>query len=70
MKQPGTAAQDQPVTGTVVASTEKRRCQHPPSAIVRSRDGERETCVDCGQFRHCILGERSSWLLPDTEFIP
>jgi len=41
-----------------------RVCKHPPSALVRSRDGERETCVDCGQFRYLMLGEVSSWLLP------
>jgi hypothetical protein len=70
VKQQKTASRAKPVPRTVVTSTQKRVCKHPPSAVIRSRDGERETCVDCGQFRHCILGDRSSWLLPDTEFIP
>lgn len=52
------------------APSEKRNCKHPQSAIVSSGDGERETCLDCGQWRHNILGERSAWLLPSTEFIP
>ena len=46
-------------------SSGKPGCKHFPSTIVRSHYGELETCVNCGQFRHTILGERSSWLLPN-----